>query len=139
MQAARVDAAHAARHDHRLRGRAHDDRVELLAAGFRVLLRVVEPREGATVRQRQALQVEENGGREQRARQATAPGLVSARDEAAVELAVECEQPPTAALGRPRSLGRARYPAARAPARLPVLARGFRSSWAASRWRRPGR
>ena len=98
VQAARVDPAHAARHDHRLRRRAHDERVELLAAGLGVLLRVVEPRERAPVGERQPLQVEEDRGSEQRARQAAAAGLVGARDEAVAELAVEREQAPAAAL-----------------------------------------
>jgi hypothetical protein len=131
VQAAPVDPADAARDDDRLRRRPHDQRVELLAAGLGVLLRVVEPRERAPVRQRQPLDVEQDSGGEQRPRQATAPGFVGTRDEAVAELAVEREQPAAAALRGPRALGRARYPA--------VLARGRRSCVVASRWRRPFR
>jgi hypothetical protein len=133
VQSVRIDAAHAARHDHGPGSRAHDEGVELLPACLGELLRVVEARQRLPVGERQALEVEQDRRREQRSGEAAATGLVRTRDEAVAELAVEGEQPAAAAPGRAGALGGARYPAARAPAR------GFRSSLEASRWRRPCR
>ncbi len=58
MKAARVDAAHATHNYRRLRGGPQDERVELLAGRFGVLLGVVQPCERAAVREREALDVE---------------------------------------------------------------------------------
>ena len=66
--------------------------IELLAARLGVLLGVVQPRERAAVGQRQPLEVEQDGGGDERPGERAAPGLVGAGDEAAAELAVEGEE-----------------------------------------------
>lgn len=58
VQPSRVDPTYAANDDRRLRRGSQDERVELLAARFAVLLRVVEAGESASVCQREALYVE---------------------------------------------------------------------------------
>ena len=97
MQAARVDPAHAAGDDHRPGGRAQHERVELLARLGGVLLGVVQAAQRAAVRQGQALEVEQHGGGDQRARERAAAGLVGAGHVAAAELPVEGEQAAPAA------------------------------------------
>jgi hypothetical protein len=57
-----------------------------------VLLRVVEPSECAAIREGQAVEIEQDRCRHERPGQGTAPGLVGAGDEAALESAVEGEQ-----------------------------------------------
>ena len=93
MQAAVVDAAHAARDDDRLLGRAHDDRVQRRPHLGRVLLGVVQHRERAPLGERERLHVEQHGRGDQWAGEAAAPGLVGARDVPKAQLAVELEQP----------------------------------------------
>jgi hypothetical protein len=88
VQSVRIDAAHAARHDHGPGSRAHDEGVELLPACLGELLRVVEARQRLPVGERQALEVEQDRRREQRSGEAAATGLVRTRDEAVAELAV---------------------------------------------------
>lgn len=92
VQAARVDAARAAHDDRRARRRAQDEWVQLLAARLGVLLRVVEAGERPARREAQAIEVEEDGGRDERARERTAACLVGAGDETALERAVEGEE-----------------------------------------------
>jgi hypothetical protein len=58
VQAARVDAAHAAHDYRRLRSGAEDERIELLTARLGVLLGVVEPGKRTAIRERKALDVE---------------------------------------------------------------------------------
>jgi hypothetical protein len=65
-----------------------------------VLLGVVEARERAAFGQRQPLEVEQNGRRDERPGQRAAAGLVGTRDEAALERAVESEELATAGLAR---------------------------------------
>ena len=77
-----------------LRGGAQHQRVQLLAPGLGVLLRVVQPRERTPVRERELLQVEQHRRRHERAREGAAAGLVGAGHEAAPSDAVEREQPP---------------------------------------------
>jgi hypothetical protein len=92
VEAARVDAAHAAGNDARLGGGPHHERIELLTARLRLLLRVVVARECPALGQREALEVEQNRGRGQRARERAAPGLVGTRYEPPAEITVESEQ-----------------------------------------------
>jgi hypothetical protein len=92
MEAARVDPPDAADNDRGLRGGSQHERVELLAPGLGVLLGVVQARQRAPVRQRELLEVEEDGGCDERPRETATPGLVSTRDVAAVERAVVGEQ-----------------------------------------------
>jgi hypothetical protein len=125
VEPAGVDRAHAAGDDRHLGRRLHDARVELLARGLGVLLGVVQARERAAVGQGQALEVEEDGGGHERAREAAATGLVGAGDPAHAERAVELEQ----AAARP-----ALHPRAAVSAVLGL--RGGRCGWVASRWRR---
>jgi hypothetical protein len=91
VESARVDAAHAAHHDRRLRRRPEDERVEPLAARLVVLLGVVQPGERAAVGQRQAVEVKQDRGRDERPGEAAAAGLVSTRDEAPLERPIEGE------------------------------------------------
>src|SRR5437764_12167792 len=87
-----VDATHAARDDAGARGCAQHERVELLATGLGLLLRVVEASERAALGQRQALEVEEHRGGDERARQRPPPRLVGTGYEAAPQRAVEREE-----------------------------------------------
>jgi hypothetical protein len=124
MKRSRVDAARAPGHDVDLDRGAQDHREELLARLDVVLLGVVEDAEGADLADAQRVHVEQDRRRDERAGQATAPGLVGPRDPADAEPAIELEQAPAgAALCR------------LAPARGRL--RGVRSGRAASRWRRP--
>jgi hypothetical protein len=91
VEPARVDAAHAADHDRRPRRGAKDERIELLATGLVVLLRVVQACERAAVGQRQALEIEQDGGRDERPGEAAAPRLVGTSDEALPERPIEGE------------------------------------------------
>jgi hypothetical protein len=113
VQPARVDAADAANHDRRLRRGAEDERVELLAPGLGVLLRVVQPREGAALRKRQLLEIEQDRSCDERTCERAAAGLVCARYVAPAERSIEREEA-TAGPRRP-------------------LPRGCRSGLAASR------
>ena len=108
VQAARVDAAHAARDDDDPRGGAHHERVERLARLDGVLLGVVERAEQAQLARGQRLVVEQHPGRHQRPGQAAATGLVGAGDQPEAEAAVEGEQPPAAAARRARAGASAR-------------------------------
>jgi hypothetical protein len=56
------------------------------------LLRVIQPRERTTVRQRQTLDVEQDRSRDQRAREAPPSRLVRSCDEATAELTIEGEE-----------------------------------------------
>jgi hypothetical protein len=105
VQAAGVDPARAADRDGRPGRGAQHERVELLAAGLGVLLGVVQPRERSAVGEGESVEVEQDRGGDKRARQRPAAGLVGARDEAPLELAVEGEQLAAARAGR---LGAAR-------------------------------
>ena len=113
VQPAAVDAAHAARHDHRARRRPHHQRVELLAGLGGVLLRVVQAGERPAVREREPVEVEQDRGGHERPGERAAAGLVGARHEAAADLAVEGEQaapvagarPPPAAAGLAAAVG----------------------------------
>ena len=111
VEPARVDAARAARHDRGPRRGPQDERVELLPARLGVLLGVVQVGERAPVRQRQAVEVEQDRGRDERPGERTPAGLVGPCDEAPLEGAVEGEQLAAAAWPRARSrafrLGRA--------------------------------
>ena len=77
-------------------------RVELLPLLGRLLLGVVEPRQGEALGTADPLEVDQHPRGEQRPGQRAPPGLVHARHEAAAEGAVEAEQagggPPLAAL-----------------------------------------
>jgi hypothetical protein len=92
VEAARVDAAHAAHDDRGLRRGTQNERVELLAAGLGVLLRVVEASERASLGQRQLLEVEENGGRDKRPREGATARFVGTGYETAPKRAVEGEE-----------------------------------------------
>jgi hypothetical protein len=63
-----------------------------------VLLRVVEARQRAPVRERQPVLVEQDRCGEQRPGEAATAGLVRSRDEAVAELAVERKETPATAL-----------------------------------------
>ena len=110
VQPVAVDAAHAARDDDDLDGRAHDHRVELVARLGVVLLGVVERGERPDLADAEGLDVEEHGRGDERAGEASAPGLVGARDPAHAQAAVELEEAtPGAALGpRAAAAGAAR-------------------------------
>jgi hypothetical protein len=94
VQAARVDAAHAAGHDVDAHRRAQDDRVELVAGLGVVLLGVVQGRERADLADAERLDVEEHGSGDERAGETSAPGLVGARDPPHAEATVELEEAP---------------------------------------------
>ena len=100
MQAVAVDAAHAARDDDDLGGRAHDDRVELVARLGVVLLGVVERGEPADLADAEGLDVEEHGRGDERTGEASPAGLVGPGDPAHAQATVELEEAtPRAALG----------------------------------------
>jgi hypothetical protein len=91
MKPARVDPANAA-HDHgRPRRRPQHERVELLAAGLVVLLRVVQAGECTTVGQRELLEVEQDRRGHERPSETAAPRLVRTSNEALAERAIEGE------------------------------------------------
>jgi hypothetical protein len=94
VQAAGIDAAHAANDDRRLRRRTQHERVELLASRLGVLLGVVEPREGAPLGQRQLFEVEKDGGRDERPCEGPPPRFVGTGYEAPPERPIEREQAP---------------------------------------------
>jgi hypothetical protein len=118
VETAGVDARSATRDDRRARGDPEDDRVELGARGRGVLLGIVEGAEGAALGRTDALEVEEDGGDDERAGQASPSRLVGPGDEANPEAAVEAQQLPARTRGPPPG-----------GARL----RGIRSGQAASR------
>jgi hypothetical protein len=89
VQPTRVDPAHAADDDRRLGRRAEDERIELLAPGLGVLLRVVQPRERAPFRERQLLEIEQDRCCDERTCERAAAGFVGARYVAAGERSVE--------------------------------------------------
>ncbi len=97
MQAAAVDAAHAARDDVDLDRRAQHEREQRLARRGVVLLGVVQRAERADLADAERLEVEEDGGRDERPGEAAAAGLVGARHPADAEAAVEAEQAPAGA------------------------------------------
>ncbi len=97
VEAAAVDPRRRADHDAGPRRRPQHAGEHLQARLLGHLLGVVDAAEDAPVADREALVVEEDGGGDQRARQAAAPGLVGARDEAVVEPAIEVEEPLAAA------------------------------------------
>ena len=112
VQAAVVDAAHAARDDDDApRAREHA-RVELLARVVVVLLGVVERAQRAQLAGRQRLVVEQHRRRDQRPGETAATGLVGAGDETHAQPAVEGEEavaarppprrPPRAGVSRQR-------------------------------------
>jgi hypothetical protein len=113
VETARVDTAHAAHDDRGLRRGTKHQRIELLTAGLGVLLRVVQPRERAPLGQRQLLEIEEDGRRDQRPGEGAAAGLVGAGYKTAPKRSVKGEE-------------------AAACARRPLL-RGCRCGLAASR------
>jgi hypothetical protein len=119
VQAARVDARRAAGDDRGLGRDAQDDRKQLRAALGRVLLGVVQRPERADVAGRQALEVEQDRGRDERPRQAATSSLVGPGYVTNVERAVEGEQAATGRPGTLRPVGR--------------LLRGIRSCRGASR------
>jgi hypothetical protein len=92
VEAASVDTAHAAHDDRGLRRGTQNKRVELLTTGLGVLLRIVQPRQRASLRQRQLLEIEEDGRRDQRPGEGAAARLVGAGYETATERAVEGEE-----------------------------------------------
>jgi hypothetical protein len=146
VQAAAVDAAGTAGDDRDAGGDAQHDRVERLAGLFGVLLGVVEQREGADVARAKAVVIEEHGGRDQRAGQAAAPGLVGPGHEPHAQRTIVLEELAASTglalllarlgrLGRRHrrgQLGRER----RADRLGRNGARGGRCAWVASRWRR---
>lgn len=99
VQAAGVDPAHATHDNRRLRCRPQHERVELLAARLRVLLGVVQTRQGAAIRKRELVEVEEDRRGDQRSREAATTSLVGAGDVAALEGAVEGEEATTGTRG----------------------------------------
>jgi hypothetical protein len=64
-----------------------------------VLLGVVEASERPAVAERQALEVEEDGGGYERPGERAAPGLVSAGDEPTAEAPIKGEEAPTGSRG----------------------------------------
>ena len=104
MQAAIVDPAHAADDDAGPRRRPQDGGEHLLAPLRGHLLGVVQPGQRAAIGVREGLVVDQDRRGDQRPRQAAAPGLVGAGDEAAAEAAVEGEQAPGARQSRCRQI-----------------------------------
>ena len=84
MQSASIDPARAADDDRGPGGSAQDERVELLAALFRVLLRVVQASQGAARGEREPIVVEEDRRGHQRPGEGSASRLVCAGHEAAL-------------------------------------------------------
>jgi len=98
VEAAGVDPTRAT-DDDRCSGRgAHHERIQLLAAGFGVLLRVVQVRQRPARGEGEAVEVEQDRRRDERARERAPPGLVGTGDEAPLERAIEGEQLPAAPL-----------------------------------------
>jgi hypothetical protein len=64
-----------------------------------VLLGVIQARQGAPVCQREPLEVEQHGGRDERPCERATTGLVGAGDEAPLEGAIEGEEAAAAARG----------------------------------------
>jgi len=98
-----VDAAHAARDDDDLDGRAHDHRVELVARLGVVLLGVVERGQRPHLADAERVDVEEHRRGDQRAGEASATGLVGTRDPPHAQATVELEQAPAGAALGPRA------------------------------------
>ena len=96
VQTALVDTASAAHHDTDPLGSAQHAGKELGPLLGVHLLGVVQAGEGAAVGMGKRLVVNQHRRRDQRAGEATAPGLVGAGNPAAVEAAVEGEEAPCA-------------------------------------------
>jgi hypothetical protein len=127
-----VDAAHAPRRHRDARGGAEHARVERLAHLGRVLLGVVQLRQGAQVAQGQRLVVEQDRRGDERACEAAAAGLVGAGHEPGAESAVEPEE----ARARRAPLGLAGAAGCGGGGAGGSGVRGARCAWAASRWQR---
>ena len=84
------------------RGGGDHGRVEALALLLGLALGVVEPGERLALVLAEALVVEQDRGRDERAGERPAAGLVGAGDEAAPELLVEAEEPGGPPSGAPR-------------------------------------
>jgi hypothetical protein len=91
VQAVPVDAARRAHGDRDAGRRPDHGGIELLPLLLALLLGVVESRQGEPLRAADPLQVDQHPGREQRAGQGAAAGLINTGDEAAAEGAVEPE------------------------------------------------
>jgi hypothetical protein len=122
VEAAGVDPPGAAANHGRTAGGAKDQRVELLPSFLGVLLRIVEARERSTIREREALEIELDGGRDERACEAAAARLIGARYEAPLERAIEGKESPAAARSRRLAARWLRAPASNL-GRPPVRAR----------------
>ncbi len=127
VQAALVDAAGTAHHDADPLGGAQHAGEELGPLLGVHLLGVVQAGEGAAVGVGERLVVDQHRGGDQRAGEAAAAGLVGAGDPAAVEAAVEGEEPTGA-----RQAALVRLALRRG-------LRGRRCDLGASRWQRPCR
>ena len=92
MQAARVDPAHAARHDHRARRRPQTSGYSSSRVSAVCCFESFRRAERAAIGERQPLQVEQDRRGHERPGERSAPGLVGPRHVAAAEIAVEREQ-----------------------------------------------
>lgn len=127
METALVDPARAARGDGDPGGGLHHERVQPLALLEVVDLRIVEAAERSNLPGREAVVVEQDRGRHERPGQTPPSRFVRARDEPAVQPAVEPEQPSCGG-GLPPGT-----PLTRALGRSLSDLRGFRFAWEASR------